>query len=131
MDARACISFIRHCHTVLWSRESPRSTRRKIKNSPTNTSVQGVWAEQIEPFYFSLYSVIFHRTILFFLLGYSNCALSREYRRNPITQKKPAIQRILHTPTGQIPCIAGFLDTNNKRVDRSIVSMLRSMFGGE
>ena len=31
---------------------------------------------------------------------------------------------------GQIPCIAGFLGTNNKRVDRSIVSMLRSMFGG-
>ena len=32
---------------------------------------------------------------------------------------------------GQIPCIAGFLDTNNKRIDRSIVSMLRSMFGGD
>ena len=29
---------------------------------------------------------------------------------------------------GQIPCIAGFLDMNNKRIDRSIVSMLRSIF---
>jgi len=29
---------------------------------------------------------------------------------------------------GQTPCITGFLDTNNKRIDRSIVSMLRSMF---
>ena len=48
-----------------------------------------------------------------------------------MTQKKPAIQRILNTPVGQIPCIAGFLDTNNKRIDRSIVSMLRSMFGGD
>ena len=86
---------------------------------------------QIEPFYYSLYSVIFRRTILFFLLGYSNYLLSRECWRNPITQKKPAIQRILNTPMGQIPCIAGFLDMNNKRVDRSIVSMLRSMFGGE
>ena len=110
-------------------RESPRSTRRKRLNSPTNTSIKCVWAEQIEPFYFSLYSVIFHRTILFFLLGYSNYPLSRGCRRNPITQKKPAIQRILNTPMGQIPCIAGFLDTNNKRIDRSIVSMLRSMFG--
>ena len=84
--------------------------------------------EHFEPFYFSLYSVIFHGTILFFLLGYSNCSLSRECWRNPITQKKPAIQRILNTPMGQTPCIAGFLDTNNKRVDRSIVSMLRSIF---
>ena len=82
---------------------------------------------QIEPFYFSLYSVIFHRTILFFLLGYSNCPSSREYRRSSITQKKPAIQRILNTPMGQIPCIAGFLDTNNKRIDRSIDTMLRSI----
>ncbi len=32
---------------------------------------------------------------------------------------------------GQILCVAGFLDTNNKRIDRSIVSMLRSMFGGD
>ena len=85
---------------------------------------------QIEPFYFSLNPVIFRRNILFFLKGYSNCALSRECRRRPITQKKPAIQRILNTPMGQIPCITGFLDTNNKRIDRSIVSMLRSMFGG-
>ncbi len=85
---------------------------------------------QIEPFYYSLYSVIFRRTILFFLLGYSNYLLSRECWRNPITQKKPAIQRILNTPMGQILCITGFLDMNNKRVDRSIVSMLRSMFGG-
>ena len=29
---------------------------------------------------------------------------------------------------GQTPCISGFLDMNNKRIDRSIVSMLRSMF---
>ena len=79
--------------------------------------------------YFSLYSVIFHRTILFFLKGYSNCPLRRKCQRNLITQKKPAIQRILNTPMGQIPCIAGFLDTNNKRIDRSIVSMLRSNFG--
>ena len=42
--------------------------------------------------------------------------------------KKPEVQSILNTPMGQIPCIAGFPDTNNKRVDRSIVSMLRSMF---
>jgi hypothetical protein len=83
---------------------------------------------QIEPFYYSLYSVIFRRTILFFLLGYSNYLLSRECWRNPITQKKPAIQRILNTPMGQIPCIAGFLDMNNKRIDRSTVSMLRSIF---
>lgn len=85
---------------------------------------------QIEPFYFSLYSVIFHRTILFFLKGYSNRPLRRKCRRNLITQKKPALQRILNTLMGQIPCIAGFLDMNNKRVDRSIVSMPRSMFGG-
>jgi len=32
---------------------------------------------------------------------------------------------------GQTPCVAGFLDTNNKRVDRSIISMLRSIFGGD
>ena len=30
---------------------------------------------------------------------------------------------------GQIPYIAGFSDTNNKKIDRSIVSMLRSIFG--
>jgi len=90
-----------------------------------------VWAERIEPFNFSLYSVIFHRTIIFFLLGYSNCVLSRECWKTSLTQKKPAIQRILHTPFEQIPCIAGFLDTNNKGIDRSIVSMLRSMFGGD
>ena len=78
--------------------------------------------------HFSLYSVIFRRTILFFLKGYSNSLLSWEHGLHPIMQKKPAIQRILNTPMGQIPCIAGFLDTNNKRVDRSIVSMLRSMF---
>ena len=32
---------------------------------------------------------------------------------------------------GQTPCISGFLDMNNKSIDRSIVSMLRSNFGGE
>jgi hypothetical protein len=47
---------------------------------------------------------------------------------NPGNAKKPAIQGILNNPKGQTPCIAGFLDTNNKRIDRSIVSMLRSMF---
>ena len=82
-------------------------------------------------FYFSLYSVIFHRTLLFFLKRYSNCSLCRESQTNPITQKKPAIQSVLNTSMGQTPCIAGFLDTNNKRIDRSIVSMLRSIFGGE
>ncbi len=46
-------------------------------------------------------------------------------------QKKPAIQRILNTPMGQITCIAGFPDTQNKRVDRGIVSMPRSIFGGD
>jgi len=36
----------------------------------------------------------------------------------------------LNTPTGQIPCIAGFLDKQNKRIDRGIVSMPLSIFGG-
>ena len=112
-------------------RESPRNTRQKRRNSTIVTSIQCVWAERIEPFYYSLYSVIFRRTILFFLKGYSNCSLNPECWRHPITQKKPAIQRILNTPMGQILCITGFLDTNNKRIDRSIVSMLRSNFGGE
>ena len=48
---------------------------------------------------------------------------------NPINAKKPAIQKILNTPMGQIPCIAGFLDTENKSIDRGIVSMPRSIFG--
>ena len=111
-------------------RESQRSILRRRRNSPTITSIQCVWAEQIEPLYFSLNPVIFHTTILFFPLGYSNCPLSRECRRSHITLKKPVIQRILNTPMGQISCITGFLETNNKRIDRSIVSMLRSMFGG-
>jgi site-specific DNA recombinase len=53
-------------------RESPRNIRQKRRNSPIITSIQCVWAERIEPFYYSLYSVIFRRTILFFLKGYSN-----------------------------------------------------------
>ena len=90
-------------------RESPRSTRRKRLNSPTNTSIKCVWAEQIEPFYFSLYSVIFHRTILFFLKGYSNSSLIRKRRKSPIMQKKPAIQRVLNTPTGKSLVLQAFL----------------------
>jgi len=43
-------------------------------------------------------------------------------------QKKPAIPRILNTSVGQIPCIAGFSNMQNKKIDRSIVSMLRSIF---
>jgi len=54
--------------------------------------------------------------------------LELDSRMTPGETKKPAIQRILHTPMGQIPCIAGFPETNHKRIDRSIVSMLRSMF---
>ena len=81
-----------------------------------------------EPSYFSLNPVIFHRTILYFLVGYSNSALSRECRTSSITQKKPAIQMILNTPIGQIPCVAGFSYIQYKSVDRSTVSMLRSIF---
>ena len=109
-------------------KEKLRSIPQEGRNRPNIIYSQCVWAEEIELFYFSLYPVIFRRTILFFLKGYSNCALSRECRRSPITQKKPAIKRILNTPVGQIPSISGFLDMNNKRIDRGIVSMLRSIF---
>ncbi len=47
----------------------------------------------------------------------------------PPKTKRAYIQRILNTPTEQIPCIAGFSNTNNKRIDRGIVSMLRSIYG--
>ena len=48
-------------------------------------------------------------------------------RLNPGNGKKPAIQSVLNTPTGQTPCIAGFLNRQNKRIDHSIESMLWSI----
>ncbi len=105
-----------------------RSIRRKRLISPTNTSIQCVWAEQIEPFYFSLYSVILCRTILFFLKGIqiAHCAGSAG---EPHNAEKACNTKDFEYPIGQIPCITGFLYTNNKRIDRSIESMLRSIFG--
>lgn len=89
-------------------------------------------------YYFCLMSLgranrplLFFVELFYFLKGYSNCPLRRKCLRNLITQKKPAIQRVLNTPSGQILCFAGFLNMNNKRIDRSIVSMLRSIIGGE
>ena len=70
-------------------------------------------------------------TFLYFLKGYSNSPVSRELPRSSMTQKKPAVQRILNTPMRQTPCIAGFLNRQNKRIDHSIESLLWSIRGGE
>lgn len=62
----------------------------------------GVWVEQIEPLYLSMYSVIFHRTILLFLLGYSNC-LEPRMPDKPYNAEKACITKNFEYPYGANP----------------------------